>query len=158
MIFFVAVYIKPCFLHPILPQRCLVLSSLMTSFSFVFFSSSFHPWIRNTHTLQCCFLWKAYVWRSLLSLFTSSSDSEEELLEESELDEEEDEECLTKTQWNQDLLDISLVNIRDQYWSNRTLCLCVQPVKWLSCPSKYWRFLLTLLDFFFSRFLFWRQI
>lgn len=49
MIFFVAVSIKPCFLHLILPLRCLVLSSLMTSFAFVFFSSSFHPWDRNTH-------------------------------------------------------------------------------------------------------------
>lgn len=46
----------------------------------------------------------------IVSWFTSSSDSEEELLGESELDEEEDEECLTNTQWNQDLLDISLAN------------------------------------------------
>lgn len=64
---------------------------------------------------------KVFVWVTqglgswILSPFTSSSDSEEELPEESELDEEEDEECLTKTQWNQDLLDISLVNKLDQY-------------------------------------------
>lgn len=62
------------------------------------------------------FVWVTQgLWSWILSRFTSSSDSEEELLEESELDEEEDEECLTKTQWNQDLLDISLVNKLDQY-------------------------------------------
>lgn len=46
----------------------------------------------------------------MLWLITSLSDSEEELLEESELDEEEeDEECLTKTQLEQCLLDLRLV-------------------------------------------------
>lgn len=101
----------------------------------------------------------------IVSWFTSSSDSEEELLGESELDEEEDEECLTNTQWNQDLLDISLANKRGALTEAAEHCLTefvcvmgVQLIKLLSYPSKYWRFLLTLLDFFFSLFLFWREI
>lgn len=121
----------PCFQHRIPPPSYLVLSSPMTSFAFVFSSQiSFHPekqtqnnsvflktvtsssLLRKICLIRCSITW----W--ILSHLTSSSHSEEELLEESELDEEEDEECLTKTQWKRGSLDIFLVCKLDDYRSN----------------------------------------
>lgn len=92
---------------------------------------------------------------------TSLSDSEEQLLEESELDEEEeeeDEERLTKTQWEQGSLDLRL----DFWWQSGKLekkqlsiwDVCVFVCVCFEQRPEVWRSFLTLLDFFFSFFFF----
>lgn len=112
----------------ILLRRCPTLSWSTASSSFVFsLHSSFHPEHKRKKHVSTLYYSatlsksKGIIMRTdTLWRLTSLSDSEEELLEESELDEEEeeeDEERLTKTQWEQGSLDLRL----DFWWQSGKL-------------------------------------